>query len=128
MMLVVAAVPAGPAAHRHRLRPRYGPAHRLGLGAALVLLGVVLFEAERHTYAGLRMPWPVGSDRAWRWVHRVAGMAFGLAGIALAGVAWLDPGSAALVLAFVVAILMLRLRSLALTTLHSDEPDAIPCP
>src|SRR5215217_6040950 len=36
-----------------------------GLGAALVVLGIVLFEAERHTYAGLRMPWPVPSDRGW---------------------------------------------------------------
>src|SRR5690606_37918002 len=40
------------------------------LGAMLLLLGVVLYEAERHTYAGLRMPWPVRSDLAWRIVHR----------------------------------------------------------
>lgn len=76
-----------------------------GLGASLVLLGIVLFEAERHTYAGLRMPWPVNSDRAWRWVHRVAGLAFGLAGIGLAALSWLDAGAGALVLAFPVAIL-----------------------
>ncbi|OYX02273.1 MAG: hypothetical protein B7Z15_19055 [Rhizobiales bacterium 32-66-8] len=75
-----------------------------GLGVALILLGTVLFEAERHTYAGLRMPWPVGSDRAWRWVHRLAGGAFGLAGAALLTLAWRDAGAGALVLAFVAGL------------------------
>jgi uncharacterized membrane protein len=75
-----------------------------GLGVALILLGFILFEAERHTYAGLRMPWPVGSDRAWQWVHRITGLAFGLAGVALLVLAWLDAGAGALVLAFVAAL------------------------
>jgi uncharacterized membrane protein len=75
-----------------------------GLGVALVLLGIILFEAERHTYAGLRMPWPVGSDQAWLWVHRVTGLAFGLAGIGLLALAWVDAGAGALVLAFVAAL------------------------
>lgn len=75
-----------------------------GLGAALVVLGIVLFEAERHTYAGLRMPWPVGSDRAWLWVHRVTGLAFGLAGLGLLILAWLDAGAGALVLAFIASL------------------------
>lgn len=74
------------------------------LAIALVLLGVILFEAERHTYAGLRMPWPIRSDRAWRIVHRSAGLAFGLAGIALAGLAWLDAGAGRMVLAFMAAL------------------------
>lgn len=63
-----------------------------GLGAALLVLGVVLFEAERHTYAGLRMPWPIRSDRAWRWVHRSAGLAYGASGLALLALAWFDMG------------------------------------
>ncbi|WP_332692149.1 SdpI family protein [Devosia sp.] len=75
-----------------------------GLGIVLLLLGVVLFEAERHTYAGMRMPWPVGSDRAWRVVHRSAGLAFGLAGMGLVALAWLDAGAGALVVAFVAAL------------------------
>ena len=76
-----------------------------GLGAALLLLGVVLFEAERHTYAGLRMPWPVVGESAWRIVHRSAGMAFGLAGLALVALAWFDTGIAILVGAFAAALL-----------------------
>ncbi|UJW85900.1 SdpI family protein [Devosia sp. SL43] len=74
------------------------------LGAALLVLAVVLFEAERHTYAGLRMPWPISSERAWRWVHRVTGLAFGLAGGGLLALAWLDAGAGALVLGFVAAL------------------------
>lgn len=74
------------------------------LGAALLVLGVVLAEAERHTYAGLRMPWPVGDDRAWRLVHRIAGFAFGGAGLALLVLAWFDAGAGAMVLAFAAAI------------------------
>lgn len=75
------------------------------LGAALLLLGVVLAEAERHTYAGLRMPWPVGDDKAWRPVHRIAGFAFVLAGLGLLALAWFDAGAGALVLAFAVALI-----------------------
>lgn len=75
------------------------------LGAALMLLGVVLFEAERHTYAGLRMPWPIASDAAWLLVHRVTGAAFGLAGAGLVALAWLDMGAGILVLAFAAALL-----------------------
>lgn len=75
-----------------------------GLGAALLLLGVVLFEAERHTYAGLRMPWPVSSDFAWSVVHRAAGLAYGAAGLGLLAMAWFDMGLGLLVAAFAVAL------------------------
>lgn len=74
------------------------------LGVALLLLGVVLFEAERHTYAGLRMPWPVVTDRAWRIVHRATGLAFGFTGLTLLALAWHDVGLGLLVLAFIGAI------------------------
>ena len=76
------------------------------LGIALLLLGVVLFEAERHTYAGLRMPWPVRSDLAWRAVHRSAGIAYGLAGTGLLAMAWFDMGIGLLVSGFTVALLI----------------------
>ena len=78
----------------------------LGLGAALTLLGVILFEAERHTYAGLRMPWPIASDRAWRLVHRCCGIAFGLAGLGLVALAWRDAGIGIMVAAFALALLI----------------------
>ena len=74
------------------------------LGAVLVLLGVVLYEAERHTYAGLRMPWPVRSDLAWRIVHRATGMSYGVAGICVLALAWFDAGMGILILSFAAAI------------------------
>ena len=75
-----------------------------GLGLVLILLGIILSEAERHTYAGLRLPWPIGSDRAWRWIHRITGLVFGLAGTGLLALAWFDAGAGVLVLAFIAAL------------------------
>jgi uncharacterized membrane protein len=75
-----------------------------GLGITLVVLGVVLSEAERHTYAGMRMPWHIASDRSWKLVHRTAGWSFGLAGLGLLSVAWLDLGMGVLTIAFAAAV------------------------
>jgi uncharacterized membrane protein len=69
------------------------------LAATLIVLAVVIYEAERHSYAGLRMPWPIPSDRDWRLVHRLSGIAAGLAAAALAWLTWSDPGPGPLVLA-----------------------------
>lgn len=77
-----------------------------GLGATLLLLAVVVFEAGRHTYAGLRMPWPIRSNRAWLLVHRSAGIAFGAAGLGLLAAAWFDLGAGVLVLSFVAALIV----------------------
>jgi len=77
-----------------------------GLGATLLVLGVILFEAERHTYAGLRMPWPIAGDRAWTVVHRAAGIAFGVAGAGLLALAWWNAGMGILTLAFLAAVIV----------------------
>jgi uncharacterized membrane protein len=74
------------------------------LGLALLLLGLVLFEAERHTYAGLRMPWPIRSDAAWRLVHRSTGVACALAGVGLLTLAWLNADIGTLIAAFGAAL------------------------
>lgn len=78
-----------------------------GLGLALLILGIVFFEAERHTYAGLRMPWPIASDRAWKLVHRIAGLGCGLAGAGLLALAWFDPGLGLLVTASAGVLILL---------------------
>lgn len=77
-----------------------------GLALTLFVLGIILFEAERHTYAGLRMPWPLKSETAWRWVHRTIGLAFGLAAIGMALLAWFDAGAGALIMGFAAALLL----------------------
>lgn len=88
-----------------------------GLAATLLVLAVVIFEAERHSYAGLRMPWPIPSDRAWTIIHRVSGVASGLAAMGLAVTTWLDPGPGILVLAMAVSLLGLPMLAFALTLL-----------
>ncbi|WP_323015620.1 SdpI family protein [Devosia sp.] len=75
-----------------------------GLGVVLLPIGVVLFEAERHTYAGLRMPWPIADDGAWRLVHRLCGGAFFVSGLALLALAWFNVGVGILVMAFAGAV------------------------
>jgi len=85
------------------------------LAAALALLGVVLFHAERHSYAGLRMPWPIASDRAWLLIHRLSGLACGLVALLLGTLAWFDLGPGVLVLAFAASLVGLPLLAAALT-------------
>lgn len=77
--------------------------------AALILLGLVFSHAERHSYGGLRMPWPIPSDRAWLLVHRVSGVATILAGAAIATLSWLDAGPGILALAFALSLVGLPL-------------------
>jgi immunity protein, SdpI family len=74
------------------------------LGATLVVLGIVFAEAERHTYAGLRLPWPIVGDAAWRAIHRITGLAFGLCGAGLLALAWFDPEVGPLVIALAVTL------------------------
>ena len=77
-----------------------------GLGATLIVLGIVLFEAERHTYAGFRMPWPIRTDIAWRLVHRITGLTCGLIGIGLIAAAWFDIGLGPLLIACASALIL----------------------
>ena len=78
-----------------------------GLGTVLLVLGAVLFEAQRNTYAGLRMPWPIRSDTSWRLVHRVAGIFSALTGAGLLALAWFDPGLGMLVITYALVLIAL---------------------
>lgn len=79
------------------------------LALALAFIGLVLLHAERNSYGGLRMPWPIGSDRAWWLIHRLSGLVTMLAGAGLAALAWFDPGTGILVLAFAASLIGLPL-------------------
>jgi hypothetical protein len=80
-----------------------------GLAATLGVIAAVVFEAERHSYGGLRMPWPI--------VHRASGLAAGAAALALAWLAWIDPGPGILALAMASTLLGLPLVAAAVTLL-----------
>ena len=88
-----------------------------GLAATLLVLSVVIFEAERHSYAGLRMPWPIRADRAWTIVHRASGVAAGLSAMWLAWLAWSDPGPGDLALAMAATLAGLPLFAALVTLL-----------
>ncbi len=90
----------------------------VALGITLVVLGAVFAEAERHTYAGLRLPWPIATDTAWRRVHRITGAAFVVAGTGLLAMAWFAPDPGPLIVAFAVALFVPPLLA-ALATIVS---------
>ena len=84
--------------------------------AGLLLLGILLREAERHTYAGLRLPWGMRDDGVWRRTHQIAGWTYIAGAIVLAALAWLQPFPAVLVitmpLILVIPVTVARLASL----------------
>ena len=88
------------------------------LAALLVLLGILLREAERHTYAGLRLPWAMTDDRVWRRTHRLAGWSYVIAGTVLAALAWLQPYPGTLIVAMplVLALPVLLARMTVIGT------------
>lgn len=89
----------------------------LALGLVLVVLGIVFAEAERHTYAGLRLPWPIVGDGRWRKAHRVTGAAFGVAGAGLLAMAWFAPDLGPLVIATGLALTLPPLLAACATAL-----------
>ncbi|WP_375597663.1 SdpI family protein [Devosia sp. Naph2] len=100
----------------------------LGLAAAMLVLAAVLYDAERHSYAGLRMPWPIRSDRAWRLVHRISGIAAAGAALIMSWLAWTDPGPGILVLGMGATLtglpLLAALVTLVATRLTSTDDAA----
>lgn len=86
------------------------------LAALLLILGILLREAERNTYAGLRLPWAMPDDATWRRTHQLAGWAYIAGAVVLAVLAWLQPFPATLIIVFpfVLAVppLLARLTTL----------------
>lgn len=88
-----------------------------GLAATLLVFAAVIYDAERHAYAGLRMPWPIRSDRVWRLVHGLTGLASLIVAFVLGWFAWTDPGPAQLVMMMAASLVFLPLLSGLLTLL-----------
>lgn len=76
------------------------------LGLGLLPVAVLVAEVERHSYAGLRMPWPIAGDGLFRLVHRLAGALFALGGVALIAAAWFWPDPGVLLLVTLAAMLL----------------------
>jgi uncharacterized membrane protein len=64
------------------------------VGAMLVLLGNVLPRARPNWLFGIRTPWTLTNDRVWERTHRLGGLLFVIAGIALAASSFVMPAAA----------------------------------
>jgi len=53
----------------------------VGMGALFVLIGNLLTRVRPNWIFGVRTPWTLSSDRAWRETHRVAGYLFVATGL-----------------------------------------------
>ena len=80
-----------------------------GLGLLFIFAGLMMRQAKRNFFIGIRTPWTLSSDRVWAQTHRVGGVLFIFCGlIAMFGVFFPGP------LAFVLVLLPLFVASLAL--------------
>ncbi len=53
-----------------------------GIGLLFYYIGVLMENAERNWFIGIRTPWTLSSDRVWRQTNRLGGRLFRAAGIA----------------------------------------------
>ncbi len=71
-----------------------------GLGLIFIFAGLMMRQAKRNFFIGIRTPWTLSSDRVWTQTHRVGGVLFIVCGvIALFGM--LFPGTIAFALVLV---------------------------
>jgi uncharacterized membrane protein len=54
----------------------------VGIGLLLYYAGVLMENAERNWFIGIRTPWTLSSDRVWKKTNRLGGKLFKIAGIA----------------------------------------------
>lgn len=71
----------------------------VGLGIVFMVLGNVLTRVRPNWIFGVRTPWTLSSDLAWRETHRVAGYGFVLAGLAVLATGIVRPKAVFIVMA-----------------------------
>jgi uncharacterized membrane protein len=74
-----------------------------GLGLLFILIGILMRQAKRNFFIGIRTPWTLSSDRVWAQTHRVGSILFIACGvIAIFGVFF--PGMIAFALVMIPLI------------------------
>lgn len=53
----------------------------VGIGLLFCYIGILMQNAERNWFIGVRTPWTLSSDRVWRKTNRLGGKLFRIAGI-----------------------------------------------
>ncbi len=75
-----------------------------GMGLLFILAGVLIRQAKRNFFIGIRTPWTLSSDRVWAQTHRVGSVLFILCGvIAMFGALLPGPMAFALVIVPILA-------------------------
>jgi uncharacterized membrane protein len=54
----------------------------VGIGVLFYYIGILMENAERNWFIGVRTPWTLSSDRVWKKTNRLGGKLFRIAGIA----------------------------------------------
>lgn len=52
-----------------------------GIGLLFYYIGILMENAERNWFIGIRTPWTLSSDRVWKKTNRLAGKLFRIAGV-----------------------------------------------
>jgi uncharacterized membrane protein len=68
----------------------------IGVGVLLAVIGNVLTQARQNWFFGIRTPWTLSSERAWRETHRLGGRLMVAGGLFLVAIGVLAPGLLAL--------------------------------
>ena len=89
----------------------------IATGALFVLIGNYLPKVRPNYLMGIRTPWTLASDLAWRRTHRVGGRLFVIEGLILAGLGLLGVNGEILVAAVLGAVVVL----LAVTVVYSYQ-------
>lgn len=55
----------------------------IGIGVVFIVIGIAFRNVPKNLVLGVRTPWSMASEAAWRSTHRVASWTFALAGLLL---------------------------------------------
>lgn len=80
-----------------------------GLGLIYILAGLLISQAKRNFFIGIRTPWTLSSDQVWAQTHRVGGVLFIACGV-IALFSMFFPGA----IAFLLIIVPLLVASIFL--------------
>ena len=76
-----------------------------GLGLVFVFAGLLMRQAKRNFFIGIRTPWTLSSDRVWAQTHRVGSALFILCGVvAMFGIFLPGPMAFTLVIAPILIV------------------------
>jgi uncharacterized membrane protein len=65
----------------------------VAVGLLLMVLGNYLGKVRKNFFIGIRTPWTLASDEVWARTHRLGGWCFVIAGLAMAVMAVVAPGT-----------------------------------